>query len=161
MQTELEQIYRRYAGELLRFALYLTRDRDRAEDLVAETFCRCLTSAEPLRGETVKSYLFAIARNLFLEQLRKRGREAPLDGSWPARGDLARDMEARDRLADTLAAMADLTEQERTALWMQAAHGLRYEEIAQALHLSLAAVKARIFRARWKLASRMAGEEPK
>src|SRR5438270_13850449 len=71
-------LYRKYARDVYRFALYLSGDPATAEDLTSETFVR-LWSARDLRVSTVRAYLFAIVRNLYRQSLRTRRREAPLD----------------------------------------------------------------------------------
>jgi DNA-directed RNA polymerase specialized sigma24 family protein len=64
-------LYRNHAREVYRFALYLSGDPALAEDIVSETFLRVWDSAVTVRMETVRGYLFTIARNLFLQDLRR------------------------------------------------------------------------------------------
>jgi DNA-directed RNA polymerase specialized sigma24 family protein len=78
-----EEICHRY-----RFTLYLSGDQSWAEDIVSETFVRCWTSPEPIRTATVKSYLFAIARNLYLRELNRRARHTELNAALPDSGNL-------------------------------------------------------------------------
>jgi RNA polymerase sigma-70 factor (ECF subfamily) len=63
-------IYERYHGDVYRFALFLTGDPARAEDLAADTFVRAWTARNRLRQETVKAYLLTITRNLYRDQCR-------------------------------------------------------------------------------------------
>src|SRR5215813_3350891 len=81
--TDFTELYRKYAPDVLRFAIYLSGDRDEAEDITAETFARAWAAPEPIRAATVKGYLFTIARNLFLQGLRKRARHVELDDELP------------------------------------------------------------------------------
>jgi RNA polymerase sigma-70 factor (ECF subfamily) len=54
-------------------ALVLTRNRNEAEDLVQETYVRAVGAVGRLRAESnVKSWLFTILRNIWLNQLRQR-----------------------------------------------------------------------------------------
>ena len=57
-------LYRRHAPAVWRFVRSLRADSATADDLVAEAFARAWTAAAPLREESVKAYLFTIARNL-------------------------------------------------------------------------------------------------
>jgi len=102
---------------------------------------------------TVKGYLFTIARNLFLQGLRKRSRETALEDVHPAPG---RGPEAHadsdSELRAVLAALRQLPEVDRAALLMRAEDEMPYEDIALALGISLASVKVKIHRARLKLA---------
>ena len=72
--TNFGELYRQYAPDVFRFALYLSGERADAEDITAETFVRAWSAPEPVRMSTVKGYLFTIARNLFLQGRRRKSR---------------------------------------------------------------------------------------
>jgi RNA polymerase sigma-70 factor (ECF subfamily) len=55
---------------VFRFALYLSGNRSDAEDITSETFVRAWTSSARIRTNTVKGYLFTIARNFYLQGTR-------------------------------------------------------------------------------------------
>lgn len=152
---DFHSVYERHAGDLLRFALYLTGDRAAAEDLVADAFVRLWTAHGEIRMDTIKGYLFAIVRNLFLTSRRRAARQAPLDDAAVV-ADLAASidtrLEQREELARVREALATLSEVDRAALLLRALHDLPYEEIARALGISLAAAKVKVHRARLKLA---------
>ncbi len=150
--TSIEALYRRFAPDIFRFVLYLTADRALAEDITSETFVRAWTSPSPIRTPTVKAYLLAIARNLAVEEIRRRGRHTELPDALPGRDDLARRTGMRDALDRLASELQRIPEGDRTALLMRAVEEMSYEEIAAARGISLAAVKTRIFRARLKLA---------
>lgn len=150
--TDFEELYRRHAPEVFRFALYLSGHRSDAEDITSETFVRAWTASGTIRTATVKGYLLTIARNLFLQSLRGRSRhvEIPETLPDPAAGPEAR-AERDSELAAALRALQRLPEIDRAALLMRAADDMPYEEIARALDLSLASVKVKIHRARLAL----------
>jgi RNA polymerase sigma-70 factor (ECF subfamily) len=150
--TSFEELYRRFAPDVFRFALYLSADRALAEDITSETFVRAWTSPSAIRTSTVKAYLLAIARNLYVDERRRRRRDTELPESLPDRSDLARTTGMRDALERTARELQRIPEGYRTALLMWAQEEMTYEEIAAALGISLAAVKTRIFRARLRLA---------
>jgi RNA polymerase sigma-70 factor (ECF subfamily) len=153
--TDLDALYRQHAPEVFRFVLYLSGNYHEAEDITSETFVRAWTAPGEIRMTTVKGYLFMIARNLFLQSLRQRGRHVELPDTLP---DPAADQETRteqaSELADALAGLQELQEIDRAALLMRAMDELPYEDIAAALGLSLAATKVRIHRARRALLER-------
>jgi RNA polymerase sigma-70 factor, ECF subfamily len=157
---DLASLYKRYAPDVNRFALYLSGDRALAEDLTSETFVRLLLAKDRVELATVKGYLFTITRNLFLQGLRGEARrcELPSDvrDSAPRPDEAA---QGRAELRAVLAALQELPEMDRAALLMRAQEGLAYEEIAAALGLSLAAVKVKIHRARLRLARHRSGKE--
>ncbi len=151
--TDFEDLYQRYARDVYRFALYLSASPAQAEDIAAETFVRVWTGRDNLRAASVKAYLFTIARNLHSDGRRRESRnvelpEILLDAS-PGPDIAAQD---RQELAAVLRALQDLPEVDRAALLMRAQDGLAYEEIAEALHLSLSAVRVKVHRARLRLA---------
>ena len=70
---ELEELYNTYRNDLYRYLCHLTHDPAEAEDLLSETFLRALRRLHTYRGDcAVKTWLFGIARNIWLESLRKR-----------------------------------------------------------------------------------------
>jgi RNA polymerase sigma-70 factor (ECF subfamily) len=153
LTTDFSALYRNHAPEVFRFALYLSGERAEAEDITAETFARAWASPEAIRAATVKGYLFTIARNLFLQSLRKKSRRAELSAETPdpQPGQLAR-AEQREELRAVLARLQQLPETDRAALLMRSLDGMPYEEIARALGISLPAAKVKVHRARRALA---------
>jgi RNA polymerase sigma-70 factor (ECF subfamily) len=150
---DFSSLYKRYAPDVYRFALYLSSERGEAEDITSETFVRAWTSPEPIEMATVKGYLFTIARNLFLQGLRKKSRQVALDDDVrdPQASPHAQ-AEQKEKLDSVLAELQRLPEASRAALLMHAVDGMPYEEIARVLGISLAAVKVKIYRARLALA---------
>jgi hypothetical protein len=84
-QTTFHGVYSRYSADVYRFAYWLTGNADDAQDITAETFVRAWTAPEEPRMETVKAYLFTIARNLHRKQWRRQSRLEVLDESMPGR----------------------------------------------------------------------------
>jgi len=150
---DFNTLYKQYAPDVHRFALYLSGQRADAEDITAETFARVWASSEPIVMATVKGYLFTIARHLFLHGIRKSSRHDALDEDVPdpSEGPAGR-VEQAARLQSVLVELQRLPEASRSALLMYAVDGMAYEEIARVLCISLAAVKVKIHRARLALA---------
>src|SRR5918993_2983541 len=66
-------VYDRFNMRLFTFLLRLTRDRDRARDLLEDTWLRLVTHAHRLRPDTTFGpWLFTVARNLYLSECRER-----------------------------------------------------------------------------------------
>jgi RNA polymerase sigma-70 factor (ECF subfamily) len=150
--TDFTALYQKYAPDVFRFAMYLSGDRGEAEDITSETFVRAWTASGPIAMATVKGYLFAIARNLFLQERRKQSRVAPLDETVrdPRPGpETVTGGKAAYRAV--MAGLQQLPELDRAALLMNAFEGLPYAEIARALRISLPAVKMKIHRSRLAL----------
>jgi RNA polymerase sigma-70 factor (ECF subfamily) len=150
--TGFSELYKKHAPDVYHFALYLSGERGEAQDITSETFVRAWTAPEPIRMATVKGYLFTIARNLFLQGLRKKSRQVELDDQLrdPQPSPHAQ-AEQKEELQAVLAGLQKLPEIDRAALLMRAFDEMPYEEIARALGISLASVKVKIHRARLTL----------
>src|SRR5215510_731814 len=70
-----EELYVAYSPDVYRFACWLAGDTNDAEDITAETFARAWLNFATIRTETLKAYLFTIARNTYLESLRKHRKQ--------------------------------------------------------------------------------------
>jgi len=151
--TDFSALYQQYAPDVYRFALYLSGERGEAEDITSETFVRAWASPTPIAMATVKGYLFAIARNLFLHSRRHGARQVPLDEEPPDTHESAHgQVEQKDELRAVLARLQRLPDADRAALLMRAVDGMPYDEIARILGISLAAAKVKVHRARLALA---------
>lgn len=148
---DFTELYARYSRDVFRFVLYLCGNREDAEDITSETFVRAFASSESIEMPTVKSYLFAIARNLFLMGLRSRHRRA-LDPPGPNLPDASpgpqQQFEHRSTLNFVWNRVSSLPEPDRSALLMRALHSMPYEEIARALKISVSSAKVKVHRAR-------------
>lgn len=151
--TDFSTLYKKYAPDVFRFALYLSGDHSQAEDITAETFVRVWTSPEPVEMATVKGYLFTIARNLFLQGVRGKSRHVELDRELRDREPNPHvQAEQKQQFRALLAGLQELSELDRAALLMRALDGMPYEEISRALKISLASAKVKVHRARLALA---------
>jgi len=147
------ELYSRYAQDVYRFAFWLSGDAAEAEDIASETFVRAWTAFDRLKTQTVKAYLFTIARHLYLQNRKQKQRQVALDEELPATTpDPAERAEARSELDAIGKVLATLSEVDRAVLLMRAQDGLSYEEIAAAQGITVTAAKVKVHRARLKLA---------
>lgn len=148
----------RYTAPVYRFLVSLQSSSDDVEDALQECFVGAWRGAAAYRGTgSVRGWLFAIARNALRRQYRRRvGEPGQLDSleelggraGW-GRSD---DFSARFDDAEELAwAMEQLSPEEREAVTLRDLEGLTGEETAEALGLSLAAMKSRLHRGRLHL----------
>ena len=152
--TDFHQLYATYAPDVHRFALYLSGDPALADDITSETFLRAWSSSAPIREATVKSYLFTIARHLYLHELRRRGRHEELPEDLPSPAQSQEELSQQSSaLAAVFAALRRLPERDRAALLMRAQDEMSYEEIGRALGLSAGAARVKVHRARLKIVS--------
>lgn len=147
-----QDLYDSYATEIYRFAVWLTGNNFEADDITSETFIRAWAHHKRIHTETLKAYLFTIARNVFLEQRRKGKRQVPLDTVYadPAPGP-DKLVESRLELLKIKKILKTLPEIDRTAFILRVYNDLPYAEIARILKLSLAATKVKVHRVRKKI----------
>ncbi|MPR10225.1 sigma-70 family RNA polymerase sigma factor [Microvirga tunisiensis] len=145
------------------FAISLTRDAEKAEDLVQETVLRAISKQEQfVAGTNLQAWLFTILRNQFCSEHRKSLREVEDgDGSYAATMIALPDQDDRIMIHDLEAALQKLPEGQREAIMLVGVEGLSYEEAAQVLGCAVGTVKSRVNRARSCLAElmRLAGED--
>jgi RNA polymerase sigma-70 factor (ECF subfamily) len=152
--TMFHELYSRYAEEVYRFAYWLTGNPHDARDITSETFVRAWTGPEEPRTESVKAYLFTIARNLHRKEWRRQSRFEALDEAMPdaaAQPDQA--AVNQEELRRTWEAMHALPEGDQAVLLLRGEQELSYEDVAAATGLSVAAARVKVFRARAKLAA--------
>ena len=148
-----EALFNRYKGPLAGFFYRLCRDWQGAEDLIQETFLRIWKSAACYRGTgAFSTYLFQIAKNLWLNELRRAAsrprppvgdvQEMP-DPDDPRPGPDGR-AEKRERHAQVHAAVARLTEKKRLVVELVEFQGLRYRDVARILKIPVGTVKSRM-----------------
>lgn len=149
---EFHELYIRYANDIYRFALFLCGDPSEAEEITAETFARALTGKTPIIQKTAKSYFIKIARNFYLESIRRRRNksEVHLDHKEGA-ANLEENFDRKRELEDVHDYLRTFPEIDRSALLLQA-DGISYNEIASLLDISLSAAKVKVHRLRLKLA---------
>jgi len=172
-----ERAYRELIGRYQRpvFSLIyrLVRDREKAEDLAQDTFIKVLNNIGRYKPEyKFSSWIFKIAHNTSLDQLRKKEPETlSIDGSPHAR--TAAEVEAstitpesggenpeqftlnRELGVEIEAALGTLREDYRTAIVLCHVEGRPYEEIAEIMEVPLGTVKTYIHRGRKELMQRL------
>jgi RNA polymerase sigma-70 factor (ECF subfamily) len=152
--TTFHELYAKYADDVYRFAHWLSGNPDDARDITAETFVRAWTGPNEPRMETVKAYLFTIARNLHRKQWRRASRHEPLEDEMSDPATQPDEAAAnRDEFQRALIALQALPEIDRTVLLLRAEEELSYDDIAAVTGLSVTAAKVKVFRARAKLAA--------
>ena len=139
-----------HLGVLRRYALVLTRDADEAEDLVQEALLRAIAAAATWQSERgLRPWLLAIVHNVHVSRRRRRQVEAAATDVIPAESDVAPPAQvARVELAQTVAALMSLPEDQREVLTLVAVDGLSYKDAAEILDLPLGTLMSRLARAR-------------
>src|SRR5919197_697535 len=153
-----ERMYKRYVGDVYRYALAVMRNPADAEDVTQTTFLNAYRSyiEKGSRPEKPQNWLIAIAHNVCRQRFRNSARR-PSEVAF------------EDDIADTIVddetpsgedirrALSHLAFNQRAALVMRELEGRSYAEIGEILELSTSAVETLIFRARRALREQLAG----
>jgi RNA polymerase sigma-70 factor (ECF subfamily) len=141
------------ATSLRRFAISLSRDHSRADDLVQETLVKAWKSRSAfVQGTNLKAWLFTILRNTFLSELRKHRAEVEdPDDALANRAFSGASQDGHMELADFARAYGELPFEQREALYLIGADGYSYNEAALMCGCAVGTVKSRVNRARVKL----------
>jgi RNA polymerase sigma-70 factor (ECF subfamily) len=142
------------------FAISLSGNVDRADDLVQETLLRALVNIDSFEpGTNLSAWLFTILRNLFRSEYRKRRREVEDgDGTYAESLKSQPEQEARVEFREFRAALSKLPPDQREALILVGASGFSYEEAASICGCAVGTIKSRVNRARTRLAELMSIE---
>ncbi|HEX5829903.1 MAG TPA: sigma-70 family RNA polymerase sigma factor [Gemmatimonadaceae bacterium] len=154
--VEVERLFRTYHAGLVRYLTRRLGDRDWAEEVAQETFLRALRQ-ERLVSE--RAWLFAVATNLVRDEARKDQRRrrhlellaAEVRAVEESQETAATTLERAQEAAMARRALDQLAERDRLALLMRE-EGLGYDEIAEALELSVGSIGTTLARARRRLA---------
>ena len=154
VDAEFEELYRSSRDDVYAYVAGLLRDRSAAEDVTAAAFERAYRkrSRYDARRGTHRAWLFGIARNAALDELRRRRRFAELADEPAAETPATEDQaEVGLRRAALRAAMTALTPRERELVALKFFAGLSNTEIADVLGVSESNAGTRLHRTVEKL----------
>jgi len=153
-EPELREALLAAVPSLRAFAISLSGQVDRADDLVQDTLLRALSNLHRFEpGTNLNAWLFTILRNLFHSEYRKRRREIEdPDGSYAGRLKVHPEQGSHLDFEDFRSALAKLPSDQREALLLVGASGFSYEEAAHICGCAVGTIKSRVNRARLRLA---------
>jgi RNA polymerase sigma-70 factor (ECF subfamily) len=153
-----ERMYRRYVGDVYRYALAVMRNPADAEDVTQTTFLNAYRSyvEKGNRPEKPQNWLIAIAHNVCRQRFRQSARRPAEVAFEDDIADTIVDDEAPSG-EDIRRALSHLAFNQRAALVMRELEGRSYAEIAEILDVSTSAVETLIFRARRALREQLEG----
>ena len=154
------ELYDRHRQPIFRFAYRLLGEVDTAEDVTHDCFLSLIRKPDNFRPgrASLRTYLFAAARNLALKHFRSSSRETGLDEMTeepqlsPRHGPLRKLLD-EEHAAEVRRAVFSLAPLQREALILFEYEGLSLNDIAEITGADVGAVKGRLFRARERLKS--------
>jgi RNA polymerase sigma-70 factor (ECF subfamily) len=147
---------------LRRYARFLVRDPELADDLVQECLTRAVAKLDTWEvGSNMRAWLFVILHNAYISHWRRVKRSpttvemSPSDPALAVTGT----QEQHLGMIDVQTAFNKLGEDHKQILLMVGVEGLRYEDAAAALDLPVGTVRSRLFRARSALRQLLDGKD--
>jgi RNA polymerase sigma-70 factor, ECF subfamily len=166
----LDRLIEQYQHRLLRYLVYLSGNRELAEDLFQETWIRVLERGHQYDGRhEFSTWLYAVARNLTIDYLRKKNPvslhglmddedRAPLEpaDTRPMAWEIVQQHEQAERIG---AALLSIPAEYRETVVLRFQEGLALDEIATVTGAPLGTVKSRLYRGLNMLMSRLKGAQ--
>ncbi len=170
----LDRLIEQYQHRLLRYLVYLSGNRELAEDLFQETWIRVLERGHQYDGKhEFSTWLYAVARNLTIDYLRTKRplsldgmidglmedeRYAPLEpaDTRPMAWEVVQQHEQAERIS---AALVSIPAEYRETVVLRFQEGLALDEIATITGTKLGTVKSRLYRGLNMLMSRLQGAQ--
>jgi RNA polymerase sigma-70 factor (ECF subfamily) len=166
----LDRLIEQYQHRLLRYLVYLTGNRELAEDLFQETWIRVLERGHQYDGRhEFSTWLYAVARNLTIDYLRRKSplsldglmedeEHAPLEpaDTRPLAWEVVQQREQAERIS---AVLVSIPAECRETLVLRFQEGLPLEEIARVTGAPLGTVKSRLYRGLNMLMTRLKGAQ--
>jgi RNA polymerase sigma-70 factor, ECF subfamily len=166
----LDRLIEQYQHRLLRYLVYLSGNRELAEDLFQETWIRVLERGHQYDGKhEFSTWLYAVARNLTIDYLRKKNpvsldglmgdeEHAPLEPADPR--PMAWQVVQRQEQAERIgAALLSIPVEYRETVVLRFQEGLSLDEIAAVTRAPLGTVKSRLYRGLNMLMSQLGGTQ--
>lgn len=162
------KLFRMVQPSLYRYLYRMCGSKESAEELLQETFYRAMLSLQLDDTKMARAWLYRVARNLFIDWLRKQKVEARMMqhieyeatgiSPYPTPEEALQAQEKRRNLSEVMNA---LPERYRTILYLREIEGFSYQELAGTLDISIDQVKVNLHRSRHKfkeLASAQKGD---
>jgi RNA polymerase sigma-70 factor (family 1) len=145
--AQFKALFDQYYSPIKNFVYYKCGDVDLAEDVTQDAFMKLWEKREEIKEETVKSYLYTIANNMFLNKVRH---DKVVLGFVEKQTDQINEqspeyaLEEKEFKAELERVIAGMTVKQREVFLMNRIDDLTYKEIAERLELSVKAVEKRM-----------------
>lgn len=135
---QIEKLYMQYKKDIYLYFMSLTQDHTLSEDLLSETFVKAIKSLPTFRGQsTVKTWLFGIAKNTWLQHLRSCRKTVEYDELLEVYVNYGLDelIISKEKICRIKEFLQKKDERTRKIVSMRV-EGVPYSEIAEKLHIS-------------------------
>ncbi|MEL7566122.1 MAG: RNA polymerase sigma factor [Dehalobacterium sp.] len=158
---EIIRLYTEYKVDVYHYLLGLTHDPSIADDLLSDTFLKAIISLPSFRGESsIKTWLFGIARNLWLQHLKKQKPTINIDElpNVAIHGDFLQEIVMQELTSRVAVLLAERDDRSREIFKMRM-NSYSYRTIAKKLNISESTARVIEFRTRKWLHAVLARED--
>jgi RNA polymerase sigma-70 factor (ECF subfamily) len=163
------ELYARYREPIARYVNRILRDRESADDVMQETFCRAFNASDSFDPQArFSAWLYAIAHNLCVNELRRRQARPNVSLNTTVRialsDEASEDVELHETIADSSESVEQrlerkevqgliqratdrLPDRQRQVVTLRFHQGMKYAEISQQIQCSIGTIKSRIHHA--------------
>jgi RNA polymerase sigma-70 factor (ECF subfamily) len=160
--SDFQTLLEAQVPRLRRYARALTRNRDRADDLVQDTLVRAISKQQLWQeGTNLRAWLFTLMHNQFVNDLRRSQRESGnIDlADIPSSLTAVSDPTASVQLKELEIALGRLSTEQRETILLAGLENFRYEHIAEIFAVPIGTVRSRLSRGREALRRELEGKE--
>lgn len=149
-KRRIERLIKEHGPTLVNFLSKRLKSREDAEDIAQNTFLRLYTMDNPGRVENPRAFLFQVAANMSVDQLRRKSRMAAYRELEKSRADNStstdtgspeRLLEAQQRASDIYRVIEAMPARVREAFLLHRTRGMPYSEIAKLMGVSVSSVE--------------------
>ncbi|PAV29369.1 hypothetical protein CIL05_10895 [Virgibacillus profundi] len=156
MASLIEQLHKKYATDVYRYLLSLTKNHHTSEEITQETFYRAYIFLHDSRIDNEKAWLFRVAHNTYIDYLRKNKRFVIKEQDYFHQiKTLEKSIEdqylSKEMLDDLRLSLDKLPVKQKQAILLADFNNLSYKEAAEILEVTPNYFKILLFRARQKL----------
>lgn len=164
MKESIELIYNYYFNDIYRYFLSLSSNHHTAGDLVQETFLCAYLYVETDKGGSIKSWLFTVAHNAFIDHYRKQKKLEIRKGNFFTRlfdrGKIPEKTILIDEgIQEMISQLKYLPGNQKYAVLLHDFHNLSYSKAASVMNVSLVNFKVILFRGRQAILKRKENEK--
>jgi RNA polymerase sigma-70 factor (ECF subfamily) len=159
MKDNIDGIYNTYFHAIYHFLFSLCHNHHTTEDLVQETFFRAHLFLESYQGEKVKTWLFKVAYNAFIDHYRKNKKivikeQDFFTGHVDKKKAIVEEIVVQEEIQEIMTILKDLPEKHKIAVLLFDFHGLTTNEAAQVMDVKQSHFKVLLFRGRQAIRQR-------
>ena len=137
----IQSVLDRFEQPLIRYAAHITRDLERAREVVQDTFLKLCRQKFSLKDDHLAPWLYTVCRNRALDVRRKEKRMTGIDEARvqdiPSRPEFPAAQEHRERLTEVLDVLRTLPANQQEVLRLKFLGDLSYREISRIANLSV------------------------